>query len=112
MEDPSAEVRREFIRIVDGLMLRLHDVTPGATSDGGRDPGRVANLGHRLSDTLPSDLTEQLEEIVDELLTLSQRVWQEQPEVRNRRDPETDLQDRMENLERRWSRLKRNLLSD
>lgn len=112
MEDPSTEVRSEFIQIVDGLVVRLHDTTPGTTSDRGRDPGRVANLGHRISDTLPSDLAEQLEELVDELLTISHRVWPDRPGIESRVTPDPELQDRLERLGRRWSRLKPNLMPD
>ena len=112
MEIPSRDVRSEFIEIVDGLVIRLRDTVPGSMLTSGGDPRRVANLGHRLSDTLPTDLAEQLEEIVDELLTLSHRIWPDQPGDVMRVIPDIDFRNRLEGLDRRWSRLKPNLLPD
>lgn len=112
MEIPSRDVRSEFIEIVDGLVIRLRDTTPASMLDPGGDPGRVANLGHRLSDTLPSDLAEQLEELVDELLTLSHQVWPDRTGDVMQGIPDIDLRKRLEGLGRRWSRLKPDLLPD
>jgi len=111
VQDPSAEIRAEFIRIVDGLVIRMRDVASDADRSVG-DSSRVANLGHRLSDTLPSDLAEQLEELVDDLLTLSGQVWPDPFDGTPDRNAGAVVHDRLDHLGRRWSRLKRNLLSD
>lgn len=112
MENPNRDVRSEFIEIVDGLVIRLRDTTPGSIPDPGGDPRRVATLGHRLSDTLPSDLAEQLEELVDELVTLSHQIWPDRPGGAIRVIPDSDVRSRLEGLGWRWSRLKPNLLPD
>lgn len=111
MESPGTEVREEFIRIVDGLMVRLRDAAPGAHGEGGQ-PAHMANLGHRLSDTLPTDLAEQLEALVDDLLTLCGHVWPERVDGAVDRDPGAEVADRLDHLGRRWSRFKSHLLTD
>jgi len=112
MEHPGNDVRSEFVKIVDGWVIRLRDTRSGLPSDRSGDYRRVATLGHRLSDTLPSDLAEQLEEIVDEVLTLSQAVWPGRPGDASLATTDADLLDRLERLGRRWSRFKPNLLPD
>jgi hypothetical protein len=110
MENARTEVR-ELIRIVDGLVVRLRDPAAGVHGEGGH-PARMANLGHRLSDTLPSDLAEQLEGLVDDLLTLCGEVWPDGVGGAVDRDSGAGVRDRLDHMDRRWSRFKNQLLTD
>jgi hypothetical protein len=111
MDNARTEVREEFIRIVDGLVVRLRDPAAGADGEGGH-PAHMANLGHRLSDTLPSDLAEQLEELVDDLLTLCGEVWPDRVGGAVDPDPGAEVSERLDHVGRRWSRFKRHLFTD
>jgi hypothetical protein len=108
MDDFNAEVRTEFVRIVDGLVVRLRDSTPASAAERSL-PRRVTNLGHRLSDTLSTDLADELEALLDELLTLAQPMW---PDGSMEMPSPHDAGERLALLSRRWTRLKRNLLLD
>lgn len=123
MDHPDGVVRQQFVDSAGQWVDRLcAGGRPSSSARGGlvRDapgPRQIVNLAHRLSDTLPTDLADRLEEFTDEFWTLCQRRWPEGDDsVRartrlNGRRPigPDELARRLDRLARRWDRLERDL---
>lgn len=124
MEHPDGSVRRQFIDSADRWIDRLcggERLAPKATRSGsdarGLGPRQIVNLAHRLSDTLPGDLADRLEEFADEFWTLCQKRWpdgDDRVRARTRMNgahaigPD-ELAGRLDRLARAWTKLERDL---
>lgn len=124
MEHPDGIVRRQFIdsagRWVELLCGGVRSAPqPSARGSGNNGPGprQIVNLAHRLSDTLPGDLADRLEEFADEFWTLCQRRWPDGDDsVRSRAHMNgartigpDELAGRLDRLARAWKGLERDL---
>ncbi|MFW6083739.1 MAG: hypothetical protein ACODAA_00820 [Gemmatimonadota bacterium] len=127
MQHPDRVVRRQFVDVAGRWVGRLCNGERQAPSEesGTRagpslGPRQIVNLAHRLSDTLPTDLADRLEDIADEFWTLCQRRWPDGDDrVRARArlnggpviGPD-ELARRLDRLARGWARLERDLVGD
>ncbi len=124
MEHPDGIVRQQFIdsagRWVERLCGGERYPSPARGSANHRPgPPQIVNLAHRLSDTLPGDLADRLEEFADEFWTLCQQRWPDGDDsVRSRArrngahaiGPD-ELAGRLDRLTRVWRGLERDLPS-
>lgn len=124
MEHPDGIVRQQFIeaaglwveRLCGGERFAPRSPARGSEKDGA-GPRQIVNLAHRLSDTLPGDLANRLEEFADEFWTLCQRRWPNGDDsVRSRAQlngaraigPD-ELAGRLDRLARAWKGLEQDL---
>lgn len=111
MEHPDARVRDEFVASAGHWVRQLrHRGSKPPDDDAG--PRQLVNLGHRMTDTLPTYLTERIEGFVDELWTLCELRWPEGAAAGSAAVRADDLDARIDALEKSWRRLRRDLATD
>ena len=111
MNQPDTRVRDEFVASAGHWVRQLREGGPKPPDDEA-GPRHLVNLSHRLADTLPTYLSEQVEGFVDEFWTVCEVRWPEGTEEGSAAVRADGLDPRIQALEQSWRRLKRDLATD